>query len=722
MKHHLAICAIVKNEHDYLLEWIAYHRLVGVDHFLIYNNSSDGDDGTTDLLNKLHRIGAVDHVPWPDRPNWTLPGGVHLRPQVPAYYDGVERLRNDAEWLAFIDVDEFILPLQRDDLPSTLEFYQQFGGVGANWRMFGTSGETKKTNIPVCQRFTMAAFPGNIVNQHVKCIARTALIRDVGVHRPFLKNGLLVDEHGRQITHSSGFRYPVSYDILRINHYYSKSREEWLAKVARGRASHPQKRNENSITDAHFNDEPDTFILKFLDATVRGMQALANAAGIVDYPSLSDISPAGNHKNSSRKIRRRRKAISGSFRGTSTHRSRPANEAAQNQLQTEPVLDANLIGGFANRMMQYTVARRIAAEVEGCRISNVALPAWGLHHALAPGALGPEIAPHRSRHQVDVARIVQVLSTGVKLRGTFQPNVQWFSNFPDLDLCRSIFPSDESNYPGFGPEYLVCNLRGGEILDGSQMLRVLLPIAFYAELAKTTGLKLVFMGQLGENAYCHAIKQRFSDAIFHSSRGPVPDFQTFRNSKNLVVAVSTFSWLAAWLSRADMIVLPVSGLFHPVQEPNIDLLPPADQRYRFYLFPINYAARVDRFEQAHRALREAWRIVDHDFLSGLRTPRQPKRIEPFLSMFDEAFYLKTYTDVAASVRKGGFKSGREHYANCGFQEGRNGFAFDQFWYSMTYPSAALEVGQGDFADLRHHYVEVGAARGNEPIPDQSRRI
>jgi hypothetical protein len=367
-------------------------------------------------------------------------------------------------------------------------------------------------------------------------------------------------------------------------------------------------------------------------------------------------------------------------------------------------------------MMQYMVACRVAAQVEGCRISNAVLPAWSIHHALVPGAFGPEISRRGSRQEVDVARIVEALSTEKKARRTLQPTVTWFSNFPGLDLCRSIFPANEGEYPGFGPDYLVCNLRGEAILDGSRMHRVLLPIDFYAELAQATGLKLVFMGQVGQNAYCHALKRRFRDAIFQSSRGPIADFQTFRNSTNLVVAVSTFSWLAAWLSRSNMVVLPVDGLFHPVQEPNIDLLPPADERYRFYLFPINYAVRVNRFEEAHRALLGGWHMVSPETLFALRTPRHPQRLEPFLSMFDEAYYLQAYKDVAASVNKGGFSSGREHYVNCGFREGRKGFAFDQSWYSVAYPDAALEVGQGDFVDLRHHYVEVGATRGYAPGP------
>lgn len=719
MKHFLAICAIVKNEHDYLLEWIAYHRVVGVDHFLIYNNSGEEDDGTTELLSKLQRIGAVEVVPWPDRPKWCLPNDVYNRPQIPAYYDGIERLRNEAEWVAFVDVDEFILPLQEDNLPSTLRLYQQFGGVAANWRMFGFSGEMKKRNIPVCQRFTMASLPDDPVNQHVKCIAQSALIREVGIHRPLLKGGILVDEHGRELRHRSGFRYPVSYDILRINHYYTKSREEWLAKVARGRASRPEKRQENSVSEAHFSDERDTFILKFYDATVQGMRTLAETAGVVDYTSLREAGTPGECKGASGRLQGEKRSRTVS-RNRKRNSSTGATAASQDARRPRPVLDVHLIGGLANRMMQYLVARRIAAGVKGCRISNAVMPAWGIHHALLPGALGPELDRPKSRHEVDIARIVDLLSRGIQPRGTFQSNVQWLSNFPDLDFCKSLFKVNEHEYPGFGEQYLVCNLKGVETLDSSQIHRVLLPIEFYAELAKTTGLRLVFMGRVEENAYCRALKQRFPDAVFHSSRGPIADFKTFRNSKNLVPAVSSSSWLAGWLSHARMIVLPVNGLFHPVQEPNVDLLPRGDERYRFYLFPINYAVAIDRFEAAHRALSGNWRPVSWEVVSQLRTPRQPKRLEPYVSMFDEAFYLRSYDDVNAVVKNGSFGSGLAHYVKHGFREGRHAFAFDQLWYSRAYPSAALEVGMGDYADLRHHYVEVGANQGYKPLPGQTK--
>ena len=704
MKHTLAICAIVKNEHDYLLEWIAYHRVVGVDHFLIYNNSEENDDGTTRLLKRLHRAGVIELVAWPDRPNWVLPSGVHVRPQIPAYYDGAERLRDRAEWVAFIDADEFIVPMKDTDLPSTLKRYARFGGVGANWRMFGSSGHQKKQDAPVIQRFTMASSPANSVNQHVKAIVRTELIQDVGVHRPFLKSGCFVDEQGRELRHAYGFRYPVTYDLLRINHYYTKSREEWAGKVSRGRASHPQKRSVNHFSDSLFNDENDTFISKFCDATEVKMHELAAAVEMADFPSVANTS--STTKPEAVVIGTPRVA-SGLLREKEEVEGAPA----------APVLDVNLVGGLANRMMQYLVARRIAQKVEGCQLSNAVLSEWGIQHEIFPGPLGAEVIAPQSRHEIDLNRIVERLSSGQTLRGTFQSNVQWLSNFPDLETCRLTFPASEKEFPGFGPEYLVCNLRRDEIFaKDSEKHSVLLPLEFYAEMAHSTGLKLVFMGLEQENEYIRQIKTRFPEAEFYSTRGPRFDFQSFRNSRNLLVTVSTFCWLAAWLSQAERILLPVNGLFHPVQEPDVDLLPVDDERFEFYLFPINYAVPAARLADAHRALLGNWSRTDGQLLHQLRTLCRPRRLEQFVSLFEEAFYLQAYGDVAAAVRKGSLASGLTHYVNQGFHEGRSGFAFDPVWYSIAYPIAAREVGQGGFADLRHHYVEVGAGQGYKPMP------
>ena len=385
------------------------------------------------------------------------------------------------------------------------------------------------------------------------------------------------------------------------------------------------------------------------------------------------------------------------------------------------VLDVHLIGGFANRMIQYMVVRTIADEVPGCRIANVEMPEWGIYHPKLDEAHDFGAKAPTARNDIDIGEIVKLLSKGEGARFTFKSYAQWFPNFPSVPQCRSMFPCEGRDYPGFGSDCLVCNIRGAEILDGRHGNYVLLPIKFYAELAHRFSLKLVFMGQIEDNPYCNSLKKQFPDAKFCESRGPMADFQTFRNSKNLVMAVSTFSWLSAWLSHAERIIFPMNGILNPKQCPAVDLLPYPDDRYQYYLFPNNSAVPLERLEASHESLQGKWELLPPEMIPKIRASiyRSPDRFfDRFLSMFDEEFYLRSNLDVARVVRAGRIVSGRDHYVSYGFSEGRAGFAFDDSWYRVQYPDAALEVERGTYPDLRHHFVLAGAEQGHKPVRDR----
>ena len=95
------------------------------------------------------------------------------------------------------------------------------------------------------------------------------------------------------------------------------------------------------------------------------------------------------------------------------------------------------------------------------------------------------------------------------------------------------------------------------------------------------GLQPVFVEQLEDNWYDRVLRDQFRNAHYLSG-GPIEDFQTMRGARHMVLAVSSFSWLAAWLSdRAEVIHMPVAGLFNPAQRSDIDLLPEADPRWHF---------------------------------------------------------------------------------------------------------------------------------------------
>ena len=195
------------------------------------------------------------------------------------------------------------------------------------------------------------------------------------------------------------------------------------------------------------------------------------------------------------------------------------------------------------------------------------------------------------------------------------------------------------------------------------------------------------------------------------------DFERIRRSVNVMPSVSTFGWLAAWLSEARHIFLPVLGLLHPLQARSVNLLPLGDSRVRFFLFPHHYAVPVERFEAAHASIRGLWRYVEHARMAEiLRTPPRARHLPLYLEHFDEDFYRTAYADIADAVDAGHLPSGRFHYEHFGHGEGREAFFIDKSWYCQNYPIAAVELSQGDYDDPHQQWLEIGKARGYRRAP------
>ena len=123
----LAVCAIFKNEAPYLLEWIAWHRVIGFDRFVLYDNGST--DGGAELIRHSPLADRVTLIHWPQRPG-----------QLSAYRHFIDIFAPAYEWAAFIDLDEFILPLGDNTLRDTLGRCGQASAVLVNWRVFGPAG------------------------------------------------------------------------------------------------------------------------------------------------------------------------------------------------------------------------------------------------------------------------------------------------------------------------------------------------------------------------------------------------------------------------------------------------------------------------------------------------------------------------------------------------------------------------------------------------------
>ncbi|MDR1026996.1 MAG: glycosyltransferase family 92 protein [Rickettsiales bacterium] len=222
---YLAICAIAKNEGPYFKEWIDFHRMLGVEKFIIYDNEST--DNTREILDPYIKAGVVEYIFYPG-----------MVKQLKAYNDCLKRHRYDFRWIAFIDLDEFLVPADGGTITAYLKKMERFSSVEINWLCYGSGGQKEKKPGFVIERFRDHSRPGHEINQHFKNIIDPArAIYFPSAHRAAMVAGKVCDSVGNPPVRTRYFwiKAPKNPPII-IAHYAVKSYGEFLDKRARGRA------------------------------------------------------------------------------------------------------------------------------------------------------------------------------------------------------------------------------------------------------------------------------------------------------------------------------------------------------------------------------------------------------------------------------------------------------------------------------------------------------
>ena len=221
----LAACAIMKNEAPYVKEWIDYHRLVGVKRFYIYDNEST--DNMEEVLTPYIEQGIVVYKYYPGK-----------AAQMPVYNDCIKNYKDKAQWLAIIDTDEFIVPIEKNSIPEFLQDYQEYPGVGINWVMFDSNGHKKKPRGGVLENYTRAHYDERIVPIHlIKSIVQPTRVEKItNPHFGLFIDGELAVDENKEPIKEKAYTVLFSVNKIRLNHYYTKSQEESEAKVQRGTA------------------------------------------------------------------------------------------------------------------------------------------------------------------------------------------------------------------------------------------------------------------------------------------------------------------------------------------------------------------------------------------------------------------------------------------------------------------------------------------------------
>jgi len=84
---------------------------------------------------------------------------------------------------------------------------------------------------------------------------------------------------------------------------------------------------------------------------------------------------------------------------------------------------------------------------------------------------------------------------------------------------------------------------------------------------------------------------------------------------------------------------------------------------------------------------------------------------------NEAWYLRTYEDIATAIRDGIVASARQHFVADGYFEGRLPFpiAVDASWYLADNPDVATSIRDGVVIDAQGHFDQDGYREGRLPF-------
>jgi hypothetical protein len=241
------IVTTMKDEGPFILEWIAHHRAIGVDDFLIYTN--DCSDGTDRMLDLLAARGILARRDNPYRETDLKPQHAALRaaetdPRVQA-----------AGWVICMDVDEFINVHAGEGRLSDLHAaLGEVDLVSLTWRLFGNGDIAAFEDVPVTRRFTLCAAKDTrnpLQAWGIKTLFRNdGTFPRFGVHRP--RGAEALAYRGLRWVNGSGRPVPpsmyrnawrstpesVGYDLVTLNHYAVRSAESFLVKRDRGRVNH----------------------------------------------------------------------------------------------------------------------------------------------------------------------------------------------------------------------------------------------------------------------------------------------------------------------------------------------------------------------------------------------------------------------------------------------------------------------------------------------------
>ena len=236
-KQKVALVCIAKDEEHYIQEWVSYHKKLGFDKIYIYQNN-----WRTDIMDPIVEKIEMDGHPM----------------QATAYLNFIDAYSAEYDWVAFFDVDEFLVLKKHKNIHEFISDYSDAEAIGINWVLFGDNNLLGPTDYSVLSRFTSRQ---TAVNPHIKSVLNLRKkIRPIFGHIHSPDNYQITSPEGS--TFAGPHNHNGSDQIAQLNHYFGKTYMEFLNKIKRGDVN-GMLRDDHDFHRHNFNEIKDFTALKF---------------------------------------------------------------------------------------------------------------------------------------------------------------------------------------------------------------------------------------------------------------------------------------------------------------------------------------------------------------------------------------------------------------------------------------------------------------------------
>lgn len=214
-----SICAIIKDEHLFLEEWIEWHFGLGFDAIHLFEDK--GSKSHEEICEKYSNVYLRRYEDDEFVRQLLKAQGSSYR-QLVLYQWFADNYKKDYNWIAFIDIDEFVILEDGYTLNSFFSLYEDYPAIHLSWKMKGASGNIKRPKNVMDYYTNDVGFLDTDKKWRVKSVINTKNYQGL-----------------RTLHHSIGgvdINFNVSddsviYEKAWLNHYFTKSWEDWCERI-----------------------------------------------------------------------------------------------------------------------------------------------------------------------------------------------------------------------------------------------------------------------------------------------------------------------------------------------------------------------------------------------------------------------------------------------------------------------------------------------------------